>query len=789
MALTTVDFKVTFDLTQDPKVFTIEDTTDYAGQGVLLADVTGILKITSPAGVVIYNNTNHGAPDIDPDVSLFNSIPISLPLTAGGEVQKGGYIIDYEVQDTSGVPFQVQAQKKPVYSYDPPTLNMSMVFDAATPLLSSDDVTSYVVDGVSPTTIVRDHTLDYPPSTGEPALNGDVKLISTSTVFAINSGTLQYSATLVSTITYDFALHSVLDAPEVSEYIDIAFDSSLCDIYCGLREQWDRYINNKGTLEGQKELEKMVTMLGIAGLAKQAIDCSKTEDVSMYIAEIERIGNFTTECQCDDGVPVLITGLGLPNKTTVVAEGASIDVSANTVGDTTTYTVSVEQALLDQISLLEGSKPVDGVQVSVVDLGLVSGVRNYEINISLALTANTIPVVDPTGEFLVDGPLSYDGTTLSGPLAAGKVIGIGVDAYDFQGGSGLAGLLAAPGVGFGKADGAVKYFQGVIDDTGTKKITARIDNATNLLAEVTIESGKFTISDNEKNTIVGDGSKTLITSTDTVDTSTLSIDPLLSELTSKQSTIDVLTGGGFTVESSAIRLLDIKAAGEFALGLAARFGGVDSVTIGSGADTSASALSNIAIGKDAESASTASNPSIAIGEGAKVTANGAGISIGAKSGDNSGAVGGNAIMIGYQAVTGTLGIGLNSVSIGGLVETTSASVAGISIGNSISNSVSGAIVMGRGVSGASRLVPTQVDSFNLAWGVTSPQVTIGITDSFFNTGSKYMFGDTISAPSMVSAKGDVEVTDVGNGFILKSPDTTRWRIEVDNLGVVSATTV
>ena len=38
-------------------------------------------------------------------------------------------------------------------------------------------------------------------------------------------------------------------------------------------------------------------------------------------------------------------------------------------------------------------------------------------------------------------------------------------------------------------------------------------------------------------------------------------------------------------------------------------------------------------------------------------------------------------------------------------------------------------------------------------------------------------------------EGDMEVVSSGQGFILKSPDLTRWRIEVSNAGTLSASAV
>lgn len=787
MALTTVDFKVTFDLTQDPKVFTIEDTTDYAGQSVALADVTGILKITSPSGTVIYNNTTHATPDIDPNVSLFNSIPISLPLDTLGEILQGGYKVDYEVEDTSGVPFVVQDSLSFTYVYDSPTVDLTLTFSCAQPLLSSKDITSYVVDGVSPTTLVRDHSLFYPPATGEATLNGNNPLIQTNTVYTLKTEALQYTAKLVSTVTYDFKGHSVLDAPEITEYIDVLCDPNLCDIYCGLRAQYDRWQKSKGTLQGQKELETLLVLTGLANLAKQSIDCSKTEDLTMYLEEIQKIGEFSTDCQCDDGEPILITGLG-GGGITVVSPGTNIAVGAVTVGDTTTYTVSVAQSFIDQVDALEGSKPVDGVQINVTDLGLTLGVRNYSVDISLGLSSGTMPVVDVTGEFLEDGILSWDGASLLGPLSPGDALAIGVDSYNLISGTGLGGLLSGTGTGVEKIVGGTNYFSGVVDDSGTKRVVMRLDDGADLLAEVDLSANRFSIKDGAKNSIIGDGSSLTLLSTDGT-SSSLAINELSTTISTRDTLVDLSAAGFFRVEGNLLKVLDLHYGGEFALGQSARYGGVDSVTIGAGSDTSASTLANIAIGKDSLVTSSAANSAIAIGETAEVTTSGGGISIGKMAGKNTGSVGANAIVIGYQAAVGALGVGVNSISAGSLTENQSTAVKGVAMGYALSNVASGAIVLGHGVTGVSRMVTTQANSFNLGWNVTAPQVTIGVTSSFFNTGSNYMFGSVAAAPSMVSAEGDMEVVSSGQGFILKSPDLTRWRIEVSNAGTLSASAV
>ena len=66
--------------------------------------------------------------------------------------------------------------------------------------------------------------------------------------------------------------------------------------------------------------------------------------------------------------------------------------------------------------------------------------------------------------------------------------------------------------------------------------------------------------------------------------------------------------------------------------------------------------------------------------------------------------------------------------------------------------------------------------------LTTTNITI---DSSGNLG----VGNTTPSSKLHVSGGDVEVEDAGSGLVIKSPDGTRFRISVDNSGVLSATTV
>lgn len=98
MPLSNIQGVTTFNLNASPKTLQFEDTTDYAGQGVNIANAVGCLTLTGPTGV-FHNNTDFNNPDIVPDVDpeFFKN----LPLNNQGNVVQGDYSVAYRVKQTN----------------------------------------------------------------------------------------------------------------------------------------------------------------------------------------------------------------------------------------------------------------------------------------------------------------------------------------------------------------------------------------------------------------------------------------------------------------------------------------------------------------------------------------------------------------------------------------------------------------------------------------------------------------------------------------------------------------
>ena len=72
--MATVDFSVLFNA-EDNK-FQFIDTSDYAGQSISTSNVLGNLKVTSPSGVVIHNNTDYTAESATTQAGGSNTITL-----------------------------------------------------------------------------------------------------------------------------------------------------------------------------------------------------------------------------------------------------------------------------------------------------------------------------------------------------------------------------------------------------------------------------------------------------------------------------------------------------------------------------------------------------------------------------------------------------------------------------------------------------------------------------------------------------------------------------------------
>lgn len=345
-------FTTKFNVVPTVPKFVLTDTTNYASEGIALTDVVGVFKIEGPSGI-IYNNTNFAAPDIYANVNLvFNTI--SLPLDTKGAILKGNYAITYTILVTGGVQAGTYIKTTVSYfCYEAPKGKIQVTNSVRLAKVTSKDLTPYNIGAIVPT-ITRSHKLYYPSALvlAPTTTSTDTITLSYPSVY---TGT--YTGEVVTTASYVFTDGLIVDYLVKAVDETIVDNSTLCDIYCGIKNLTNEMLAAKSTGDFGKagQIEETLSLVSILyDLYDSAITCGKEDDATNWLNQIISLANITVGCGCTDDEPQLVIpeGGGGSGSGTSVVEGDSAfgtQVSSATVGSTTTYTVRLTQAYKDLI--------------------------------------------------------------------------------------------------------------------------------------------------------------------------------------------------------------------------------------------------------------------------------------------------------------------------------------------------------------------------------------------------------------------------------------------------------
>lgn len=347
----TLLFSTKFNVVPTTAKFVLTDLTPYAVEGIALTDVKGVFKIEGPSGI-IYNNTNFGAPDITANVSLIFDT-VSLPLDTDGKILKGTYTITYTVRIAGGVqPGDYTSIDTSYYCYVAPSGDVEVTNSVRLAKVTSKDLTSYPIDGVMPT-LTRTHTLYYPATLAlSPTVSSNAEIqLSYPNVY---TGT--YSGKISTVASYVFSDGLIVDYLITAVDETIVDNKTLCDIYCGIKNLTNEMLTARSTGDFGKadKIQETLSLVSILfQLYDDAITCGKEDDATNWLNQIIAIANITVGCGCTGDEPTLVIpeGGGGSGDDVVVNGDSSFgtEVSSNTVGTTTTYTVRLTQAYKELI--------------------------------------------------------------------------------------------------------------------------------------------------------------------------------------------------------------------------------------------------------------------------------------------------------------------------------------------------------------------------------------------------------------------------------------------------------
>lgn len=340
MATESTAITYTTTIAYNSETITFQDTSPTYGSGDLSwaeADNAILTKITSPDGVVDYNNTNPLSPDA---TGVDASFTTSLPTDADGNPKQGQYTILLTYFDVN-VGLSSARNREYVFtvSYASAVHDIDISHSIFNPkFFLAVDSTVYTSNAIDPT-ITRDFRRYNPTPIGG-YVQTTTNTINTNS-FYTGTNTIYLQSTLSYTFTDGYysdasgsAVNYTLTDTITTNNLDyeVSDTNSICDYYCVLKETYNGYYNNKTSNVGKANtyLEKYNEGLNALQMLQLSIDCGKSVDMQTYINRLTTI--FGDGCECETSTsPTLVSGVG-------TIENLERVYSKTTTSNTTSYT-------------------------------------------------------------------------------------------------------------------------------------------------------------------------------------------------------------------------------------------------------------------------------------------------------------------------------------------------------------------------------------------------------------------------------------------------------------------
>lgn len=384
MAVTTLSITPT--LNNVNALIQVQDTTDYAGQGVPLDgswSINGYLKIdvTSASGTsTVYNNLLGASPDISPNTSAANQLPIQLPQDSSGNILNGTYTFTYYVTLNDGsIDYDVTSTTTYDYNMTLPQACLTVSINCQASIIMSFDETDY---GAYVTGLSRVHNLYPPPALNLPVITGSQAALQAGPNIYDNT----WSQSIATTVTYTFpdGLIAIL-LIEGSREFAVNCDIGLGKIYCCMDKLYKRYVRmeTRNPVDAANMYQETIRpMLEAMAFYEAALDCGDTNSASHYYNQIIEISGCGEDCGCSADGPQQVYPLN-PGAMNFIVESPdfSIQVVPVVVGGTTTYQIQVSAAIQAILSSMFTTTITTGTpsDIQIVQTGSTPS-RNYEIN-------------------------------------------------------------------------------------------------------------------------------------------------------------------------------------------------------------------------------------------------------------------------------------------------------------------------------------------------------------------------------------------------------------------------
>lgn len=487
------------------------DTTNYAAQGYLLgvnSTMKGYLKVTYNTGsgdIVIYDalpvppNPPWPATDssnVGANV-VFTTTNIQIPLTSSGLPIPAQYTITYKVIAFIGL-LAVPGQATNIYNYNlnDPSVCIETVVNCNESAVQSTDDTDYDIPNGTITSIVRDHTL-YPPVTSGAAVLGPLNQV---TLIYTPIYTTTWTAEVIATVTYlmNDGLIVVVQYTGVKEF-QVVCDTNLSKILCcliNLQKEYEALLcknPTKAELFKNTRLDPSLQHLSLFLAAQSSGNQSK---MACEYAALVKASGCEGDCGCGDSTPVIVQPSGVGFSYTLQSSTGNIVVTQTVVGNTINWNINIAPAILSAISGITNTSVSTATPnfITVSQVG-VSPNLNYQVDYN-ANAIEKLLVIDPNLNIgldyleFTDTNIVNEGSLISAVGAQYVILGTDVNGAPIVPNNStnyaifVFGTLVTPGTTPFTASANVMSTNTVLNPTNIKNLDAEVFYVDTTLGDV-----------------------------------------------------------------------------------------------------------------------------------------------------------------------------------------------------------------------------------------------------------------------------------------------------------------
>ncbi len=231
-----------------------------------------------------------------------------------------------------------------------------------------------------------------------------LKTVDTDTFY---SQTQSFSYEAV--VFYDYGSgFTISDSFYSHDSIDVDCDQNLCEIFCCINAVYSEYIKYKcvNPTLAQLALDRYLIVTSHLTSLRTALECGDSSAVTSLTNQIKDVAQCNSDCSCESGDPILITGLGGSGSVVVASTNNGIDVVKTVNGSITTYTLSLDDSIVNKLDTIEENTTTSIISSNgTVSFTQTPSGNNTEYDLSVATG------VAPTELMVLKLQLDYDWST------------------------------------------------------------------------------------------------------------------------------------------------------------------------------------------------------------------------------------------------------------------------------------------------------------------------------------------------------------------------------------------